>query len=228
MLSEAVLITEFALGSNGTYTSGSVSFTPNGAAATPQAIAIDAKGNLYVYDSTSKAIYRQSKSTAGTLTSVIASGFDNVVSLALDSVGNLYVSDTGTQAIYAINASGVQTTLATNVSAVSLSVDSAGDLYAANTLTGSIIEYPVSGPKTALGVSLTDSGRRGGRSTRKRICCRYNADWIAFDSAEHYRIELRHEHNDYADWNHHQRRQHRGERSRADRLDRRHPRSRFK
>ncbi len=148
-------ITEFALGSTGSYTAGSVSFTPNGAAATPQAIAIDANGNLFVYDSTSKAIYRQSKSTAGILTSTIASGFDNVVSLALDNRGNLYVSDTGTKAIYSINAAGAQTTVATNVSAVGLSVDSAGDLYAADALTGSIFEYPVSGPRTTLGVSLT-------------------------------------------------------------------------
>jgi sugar lactone lactonase YvrE len=148
-------ITEFALGSNGSYTAGSVSFTPNGAAATPQAITIDTNGNLFIYDSTSKAIYRQSMSTAGTLTSTIASGFDNVVSLTLDNRGNLFVSDAGTQSIYSINAAGTQTTLATNVSAVGLSVDAAGDLYAADALTGSIFEFPVSGPKTALGVSLT-------------------------------------------------------------------------
>ena len=148
-------ITKFALGSTGTYTAGSISFTPNGAAATPQAIAIDANGNIFVYDSTSKAIYRQNKSTAGTLISTIASGFDNVVSLALDSRGNLYVSDTGTKAIYSINAAGTQTTVATNVSAVGLSVDSAGDLYAADALTESIFEYPVSGPRTTLGVTLT-------------------------------------------------------------------------
>jgi sugar lactone lactonase YvrE len=147
-------ITKFALGSNGAYTAGSVSFTPNGATATPQAIAIDTNGNLFIYDSTSKAIYRQSNSTAGTLTSTIASGFDNVISLALDNRGNLFVSDAGTQSIYSINAAGTQTTLATKVSAVGLSVDAAGDLYAADALTGSIFEFPVSGPKTVLGVSL--------------------------------------------------------------------------
>jgi sugar lactone lactonase YvrE len=148
-------ITEFALGSNGAYTAGSVSFTPNGAAATPQAIAIDTYGNLFIYDGTSKTIYRQSVSTAGALTSAIASGFDNVVSLALDNRGNLFVSDAGTKSIYSINAAGTQTTLATNVSAVGLSVDAAGDLYVADALTGSIFEFPVSGPKTTLGVSLT-------------------------------------------------------------------------
>ncbi len=148
-------ITEFVLGSNGNYTSGSVSFTPNGAAATPQAIAIDTNGNLFIYDSTSKTIYRQTISTAGTLTSTIASGFDNVVALALDNRGNLFVSDAGTQSIYSINAAGTQTTLATKASAVGLSVDAAGDLYAADTLTGSIFEFPVSGPKTVLGVTLT-------------------------------------------------------------------------
>ena len=147
-------ISEFGLGSNGAYTSGSVSFTPNGTAATPQAIAIDASGNLFVYDSTGKAIYRQTRSTAGTLISTIASGFDNVVSLALDSRGNLYVSDVGTKAIYSINNSGAQTTVATNISAVGLGVDSAGDLYAADALTESIFEYPVSGPRTTIGVSL--------------------------------------------------------------------------
>ena len=151
----SVSITEFALAANGTYTAGSVSFTPNGAAATPQAIAIDANGNLFVYDNTSKTIYRQSKSTVGILTSTIASGFDNVVSLALDARGNLYVSDTGTKTIYSINAAGTQTTVATNVSAVGLSVDSAGNLYAADASTESILEFPVSGPRTTLGVSLT-------------------------------------------------------------------------
>jgi polygalacturonase/sugar lactone lactonase YvrE len=149
-------ITEFALGSNGSYTAaGSIAFAPNGATATPQAIAIDAAGNLFVYDSTSKSIYRQSKSKTGALTSLIASGFDHVVALALDSLGNLYVSDSGVQSIYTITPSGVQTTLATGVSARGIGADSAGDLYAADTLTGSVFEYPVSGPRTTLSTSLT-------------------------------------------------------------------------
>ncbi len=92
-------ITEFALGSTGSYTAGSVSFTPT-------ALQLRRRRSpsmrTATYSSTTAPARRfiARARTAGILTSTIASGFDNVVSLALDNRGNLYVSDTGTKAIY--------------------------------------------------------------------------------------------------------------------------------
>ena len=147
-------ITKLTLGSNGAYTAGTLSFAPNGAAATPQAIAVDSNGDFFVYDSTSKAIYRLSQSSIGPVTALVASGYDNVTALALAPSGNLFVADPGAQSIYSVTSAGVQTTVAAGISAVALGVDAAGDLYAADSLSQSLVEYPISGPRTTVDSSL--------------------------------------------------------------------------
>lgn len=149
---------EFVLGSTGSYTPSAVAFTPvdsaTGAAVSnpaPQAVAADANGNLYIYDSTSQAIYRQSATESGTMTTEIASGFQSVTALALDGWGNLYAADQGAGQVDKIENAATAATVATSASGwtvvssgltpVALATDAGGDVYVADANSKHIVEY---------------------------------------------------------------------------------------
>jgi sugar lactone lactonase YvrE len=94
----------------------------------PQAIAIDAAGNLYITD-TGNHMIRKISST-GTVSTIAGRGYagyadgtgTNAVfkfpsGLALDGAGNIYVADKGNNMIRMITSAGVVTTLAGNTTA---------------------------------------------------------------------------------------------------------------
>ncbi len=152
------LLHEFVLGATGSYTESTITFAPvestTGAAVTgavAQAVTADASGNLYLYDSTSQAIYRQSVTPFGTQTVEVASGFSNVVALALDGWGNLYAADKGAGQVDKIADANIVTTVATSgsgwtvlaasLSPVALATDAGGDLYVADATSKKILEY---------------------------------------------------------------------------------------
>jgi pectin methylesterase-like acyl-CoA thioesterase/sugar lactone lactonase YvrE len=149
---------EFVLGATGSYAETAVAFAPvdsaTGAAVSnpvPQAVTADANGNLYIYDATSQAVYRQSTAEFGPMTTEIASGFSNVAALALDGWGNLYVADKGAGQVDKIENSATAATVATSASGwtvvgsgltpVALVTDAGGDLYVADANSKSILEY---------------------------------------------------------------------------------------
>lgn len=151
-------IQELAINSAGapaTYTTRSLSYTPISGTATPQAIAVDDAGNLFVADyqgsPSNNAIYRlASQGNAWQAQTTIATGFSNPVSLAVDDFGNVYVADKGASVVYKLSPSGTgaytQTTLSNSVTPQSIAVDAAGDVYVQDLSSGSVIEIPVSGP----------------------------------------------------------------------------------
>jgi sugar lactone lactonase YvrE len=90
---------------------------------TPQGVAVDASGNVYVSESGNHRIRRITPS--GLVSTLAGSGkpgcadgtgaeacFKSPTGIALDAVGNVYVSDTGNHQIRKITPSGVVTTLA--------------------------------------------------------------------------------------------------------------------
>jgi sugar lactone lactonase YvrE len=151
-------------GAASTFTSATIAYVPVSGTATPQAIAVDGAGNIFVADKQSTtantAIYRLSlNGTTVTNQVTVWSGLTNPVSLAVDDSGDVYVADQGTSSVYKLTpgvVSGVpgyvQTTVAglSGVTPLAAAVDAAGDLYVQDAVSMSVIEVPVSGPNTTV------------------------------------------------------------------------------
>jgi streptogramin lyase len=156
-----------SVGSPATYTSASVAYAPVSGTASPQAIAVDLAGNLFVADkqssSANTALYRLALNAgAAAQQTTVATGFADPVSLAVDASGNVYVADKGAGAVYRLTpglVGGVpgyaQTTALSGVSPVAVAIDPAGDLYVQDAISLSVIEVPVSGPHTTVLTGLT-------------------------------------------------------------------------
>jgi sugar lactone lactonase YvrE len=146
------------------FTSTTVAYVPMSGTPAPQAIAVDAAGNLFVADlqgtAANTAIYRLSLVPNTAVPQVtVGTGFTNPVSLAVDLSGNVYVADKGASAVYKLTpglVSGVpgyvQTTVSslTGVVPVAVATDPAGNLYVQDAVSLSVIEVPVSGPNTTV------------------------------------------------------------------------------
>jgi len=129
---------------------------------TPNGVAVDSLGNLYIADSNNERIVKVN--TSGVITTVAGDGnccfggdggpapiaqLDGPTGVAVDSAGNLYIADTYNQRIREVSAAGIITTLAGNgtggysgdgaaATAAELyypygvAVDTAGNLYIAD------------------------------------------------------------------------------------------------
>jgi polygalacturonase/pectin methylesterase-like acyl-CoA thioesterase len=150
-------------GQPATFTGTTVSYAPISGTASPQAIAADSAGNIFVADkqgtTANTAIYKVSllaNSLAPQIT--VATGFTNPVSVAVDSYGNVYVADSGVGSVFKLTpglVAGVPGYVQTTVSLpgalpVGVAVDAAGDLYVQDSISHSVIEVPVSGPNTTV------------------------------------------------------------------------------
>ena len=149
-----------AAGSPSAYSLLSISYTPcSGCTATPQAVATDAAGNIYVADVQSSpantAVYKLVV-LDGTVRqqSMIATGFTDPVSLSVDASGNVYVADKSTGTVYKLAPSTTgaytETTLLSGVVPVGVATDAAGDVYVQDEDSASILEVPVSGARTTV------------------------------------------------------------------------------
>ena len=103
----------------------------------PSAVAVDAAGNLYIADSSSKQLLEFARGATSASTTIALSGAAN--SIALDGAGNLYLAIS--KQIYKISAGS--TTAVTVTAGNFATVDGAGNLYVASS-TG-LVEYPASG-----------------------------------------------------------------------------------
>ncbi|MFZ0273461.1 MAG: Ig-like domain repeat protein [Acidobacteriaceae bacterium] len=129
----------------------------SGCTAAPQAIAVDATGNLFVADvqnpSTNTAVYKLSPSSIGGRQQVtVATGFADPVSLAVDTAGNVYVADKSAGDVYELkpgtDGAYTQSTLLSGVIPAAVAVDPAGDLYVQDERSNAVLEIPLSGSET--------------------------------------------------------------------------------
>jgi streptogramin lyase len=142
----------------------------------PEAVAVDASGNVYVVDNGNNAIRKITP--AGQVTTLAGNGspgsangtgnnasFNSPFGIALDAAGNVYVADAGNNMIRKITPSGTVTTLAGRTSAGAgngtgnaamfntpsgLAVDAAGNVYVADENNNQIRKITPAGVVTTL------------------------------------------------------------------------------
>ncbi len=143
-------------------------FTPDGVETTfasglnsPQNLAFDSEGNLFVVDS--GAIY---KFTPDGVRTTFALGLPGPLGLAFDSAGNLFVVDEGDidglgAAIYKFTSGGVRSTFASPFLCIGagLAIDEADNLFVPDWCTGDIHMFtPTGGRSTFVSGSTHDTG----------------------------------------------------------------------
>ena len=112
--------------------------------ASPQGVAVDGAGNLYVADagnsgSVSPGVYKMSLLDNGTFAAPVAlpapsGGWQQPGGIAVDGAGNVYVANNGTGQIYQLNPSGSSYSSPSDIiggTAVGIAADSAGNVYVA-------------------------------------------------------------------------------------------------
>ncbi len=131
---------------------------PLGGAAfeSPEGIAVDATGNVYVADTFHSAV-KQIQAYGGYRTvTALGSGFDAPPGVAVDSAGNVYVADAGNNAVEQILAAGGYTTVNTLGGTFNfngpfgVAVDSAGNVFVADTGNSAVEEILAAGGYTVV------------------------------------------------------------------------------
>ncbi len=116
----------------------------------PQAVAVDAQGNLYIADTSNNAVKKWTAATK-LVTPLVILGLNAPRGIAVDAQGNVYIADSGNNAIKVWSAS---TQLVTPLvssginSPGGVAVDSLGNVYFSDTGHNAIKEYPAAAPHT--------------------------------------------------------------------------------
>jgi sugar lactone lactonase YvrE len=119
----------------------------------PQGIATDAAGNVYVADSGVPAVY---KVTPAGEKSSVGSGFTSPVGVAVDGAGNVYVADSGVPAVYKVTPAGEKSTVGSGfTSPVGVAVDGAANVYVADDSASAVYMVSPRGTKTTVSSGFT-------------------------------------------------------------------------
>jgi sugar lactone lactonase YvrE len=110
----------------------------------PQGVAVDSQGDVYVADTANNAI-KEWNAVTQQITGVVSSGLSGPTAVVVDAFGNVYLADSGNNAIKEWMAANQQ--VATLVSGLSnpsgVAVDGQGNVYFSNTGNNSIEEWSV-------------------------------------------------------------------------------------
>jgi streptogramin lyase len=120
----------------------------------PQAVAVDASGNVIVADGSSGTVKKFLAASGYTTSSTVGSGFSGPFGVAVDASGNVFVADTGNNAVKKILATDGSVTSLGNgfLQPSGVAVDASGNVFVADTGHDAVKEILSSdGSVTALG-----------------------------------------------------------------------------
>jgi sugar lactone lactonase YvrE len=129
------------------------SVVPSGSLSYPYRCAVDSSGNVYISDTQSNAILKETLAANGTYTEsvVVSTGLATPYGIAVDSSGNVYIADNGHNRIVKATPSGSSYTISVVTTTTTLSyptgiaADASGNLYIADTGGGKILVEAPSG-----------------------------------------------------------------------------------
>ena len=133
--------------------------TTLGTGLTPQGVAADAAGNVYVANRAAGTLLKYA--AGGSAPTTLTSGLSQPFQAAVDGAGNVYVVDSGNNRVVKVAVSGAVSTVGTGLSSPrGIAVDSQGNVYIADTGNSRVIEVPQS-PGTQLLIGSGFSGPTG-------------------------------------------------------------------
>ena len=109
----------------------------------PQGIAVDGSGNVYIANTVSSSVLKETLSGGAYTQSTLFSGLNNPKGLAVDGSGNVYIAENGSGLVLKESAqfggTYVQSTIGTGLSSPqSVVVDSSGNVYIADSSVGAL------------------------------------------------------------------------------------------
>jgi uncharacterized delta-60 repeat protein len=162
----------------------------------PNAVAVDAIGNVYVADTSNNTIRKITSAGVATTWVGTAAQLDRPEGIAVDASGNVYVADTFNHTIRKITSAGVVTTLAGSAGnrgsadgtggaarfydPYAVAVDVSGNVYVADTHNGTIRKITSGGVVTTLAGSAGSIGSADGTGSAARF---YYPQDVAVDAA---------------------------------------------
>jgi large repetitive protein len=128
---------------------GAAPTTQSSGYSTPDGVAVDAAGIVFVADATAGAVFEVTPSGVKT---TFASGFSKPVGVAVDGAGNVYVANEAPANVFKIPPVGTQTTVGSGLlNPKGVAVDGAGNVFVTDISTSTVSKITPAGTQTTVG-----------------------------------------------------------------------------
>ncbi len=128
---------------------GAAETSVGGKLVSPEGIAVDAAGNVYVTDIALQKVF---KITPAGVQTTVGSGLEVPADVAVDGAGNVYITDSQAEAVFKVTPRGVQTTVGSGFDWPSgVAVDGAGNVYVSDPFIDAVYQITPAGEQTTVG-----------------------------------------------------------------------------
>jgi sugar lactone lactonase YvrE len=115
----------------------------------PEGVAVDAAGNVYVTDFGLQKVFKAAPRGAQT---TVGTGLEMPAGVAVDGAGNVYITDSQVPAVFKVTPGGVQTQIGSGFSfPAGVAVDGAGNVYVSDPFVDAVFEITPAGTQTTVG-----------------------------------------------------------------------------